>query len=511
MTLSKEQQQFTDLAVSGQNTIASATAGAGKTFTLAAAANSMITAKPNIKGVALTFSKPLADELQRKLPSAITGKTIHSLCYATVQKALKSFGGNRLNVDERKYRKLLQNKDIWNDESDGYMEIIEDLQKLPFGVEEFSKFVDVSYPEETKRVILDILNQGYTQFQEEGTITYNDMVWYPVLKDYSKHAWKNQVVFLDETQDTSALYLKAIQMHSNPNSLFLAVGDQQQTVHAWNGIPLDRFSQIQNELNATNVRFNRTYRLPQEHVDLLYQLNLTDDIVTENKISGNINNIKLDNVYNTAVPGDLILSRFHAGKKSNDVSLVEVGLGLLRQGKPIRYVRFDPVKYIEMFVKFVNRTKITNLTIGLVKWEEKLTEIARNTCAKKGNDLNYEDLRNKMELVDQKVETVQLHLNLYQGNDGNSFIAFVKQLYDRNRSDNAIILSSAHAAKGLESNNVYILNPHQFMSFRREPTIEEYVSEANVLFVALSRSKSNLNFIGEQPMAVKEQYLSYYF
>lgn len=511
MTLSKEQQQFTDLAVSGQNTIASATAGAGKTFTLAAAANQIIAVKPNIKGVALTFSKPLADELQRKLPPAITGKTIHSLCYATVQKALKAFDGGKLVVDERKYRKLLQDKDIWNDESDGYMEIIENLQKLPFTINELTEFINTNYPEETKRVVFDILSQGYTQFTEEGTITYNDMVWYPVLKDYSKYAWRNQVVFLDETQDTSALYLKAIQMHSNSNSLFLAVGDQQQTVHAWNGIPLDRFYQIQNELSAAQVRFNRTYRLPQEHVDLLYQLNLTNDIVTENKISGNINNIKLEKIYNTAVPGDLILSRFHAGKKSNDVSLVEVGLGLLRQGKPIRYVRFDPVKYIEMFVKFVNKAKITNLTIGLVKWEEKLTEIARNTCAKKGNDLNYEDLRSKMELVDQKVETVQLHLNLYQGNDGNSFITFVKQLYDRNRSDNAIILSSAHAAKGLESNNVYILNPHQFMSFRREPTIEEYVSEANVLFVALSRSKNNLNLVGATPMAVKEQYLNYYF
>lgn len=506
--LSEQQEQFVKFAVNGKNTIASATAGAGKTFTLAAAANAMIKDEPNTKGIAVTFSKPLADELNKKLPEAIPGKTIHSLCYSTVAKWRKMNTGNgTLTVDEQKYRKILKNYDIFGDEATEWMEDLTNIQSMPLSKKALNEYLKRQYLDDYE-MVKDVITDGINEYLEKGTVTYNDMVWYPILLEQDKAAWKNSLLLLDETQDVSDLYLSAIKLHLRPNAQIIAVGDAQQTVHTWNGIPITRFTDIKKELNSREIRFPITYRLPQSNVKLLYDLNLTNDIVTKKQNDGDVSNVDVNFVLDNAKPGDLILSRFHAGTRENDISLTALGLALLRRGKPIRYVRFNPLQPVQQFVEFVERSKVNvSAKLAFPIWEENLKQKLSNTISRTATD---EEINEKLERLNLKIETVKLHLDIFNGSSVNDFLSFVKELYNRNRSDNAIVLCSAHASKGLESDNVYIINPHQFMSFRRNPTVEEYVSEANVMFVAFSRSKENLLIVGDIPTSVRDEYLNFF-
>lgn len=500
MSLSKQQQAYVDTAVSGGNVIASATAGAGKTFVLAETANNLTKGKT---GVAVTFSKPLADELQVKLPPHIQGKTIHSLAYSTVAKALKASGNKgKLIVDGLKYRRLF--RQYVNDESEFEFWVgeLDNVQHMTLKLEELVKHIEETYGKYAS-MLIRVIQEGILIFHEEGKLTYTDMVWYPVLLGFDAHAWKNSVIMLDESQDVSELYMKTILMHSYKNSQILAVGDAQQTVHSWNGIPLNRFSVIRDELKAKQIRFHKTYRLPSTVVDLLYSLNLTDDIETESNREGSVSEKTIDYLLNNAKPGDMVLSRFHASQRGE--SLLSVGLALLQRGIPIRYVRYNPMDNIEAFVKFCKAEhRGTSVQMCLPLWESHLIDIVIS----RGN--KAQDIDKRILHAKERALSVKIHLDLYKGHNQADFLAFTKNIYNRNNADSAVILSSAHASKGLESKNVYIVNPEQFMLTRPSSTADDYVAEANVMFVALTRTKDNLYFIGNQPEKVSSKYLAYY-
>lgn len=58
-----------------------------------------------------------------------------------------------------------------------------------------------------------------------------------------------------------------------------------------------------------------------------------------------------------------------------------------------------------------------------------------------------------------------------------------------------IIFSSIHRAKGDEANNIYILNP-QLIPHKMATSAEDVEQESHILFVALSRSKDKMIFVG---------------
>ena len=122
-----------------------------------------------------------------------------------------------------------------------------------------------------------------------------------------------------------------------------------------------------------------------------------------------------------------------------------------------------------------------------------------------------QEVIDREDLIAGKVNSVQLHLNLYKAESPDGFNTFVQGLYTRHNTNNAVLLSSCHAAKGLESNNVFIVNPQQLMQMRKDATEEDYISEANVTFVAYTRTKENLYFVGgTSVMSLLPTYLDFY-
>jgi len=56
-------------------------------------------------------------------------------------------------------------------------------------------------------------------------------------------------------------------------------------------------------------------------------------------------------------------------------------------------------------------------------------------------------------------------------------------------------LTTVHKAKGLEADTTFILNPEEFPLNWKDQTEEELQQEMNIYFVALTRSKRELNFV----------------
>jgi DNA helicase II / ATP-dependent DNA helicase PcrA len=61
----------------------------------------------------------------------------------------------------------------------------------------------------------------------------------------------------------------------------------------------------------------------------------------------------------------------------------------------------------------------------------------------------------------------------------------------------SISLCTVHRAKGLEAERVYILEPDDMPMSWRHQQDWEYQQELNILYVALTRSKSELYLMGD--------------
>jgi superfamily I DNA/RNA helicase len=76
------------------------------------------------------------------------------------------------------------------------------------------------------------------------------------------------------------------------------------------------------------------------------------------------------------------------------------------------------------------------------------------------------------------------------------FVHGAKSLFgdDKETRPDQVILSSVHRAKGLETENVTILQPSKLGAWGE--TEESFQQEKNLMYVALTRAKASLNFCG---------------
>ena len=85
-----------------------------------------------------------------------------------------------------------------------------------------------------------------------------------------------------------------------------------------------------------------------------------------------------------------------------------------------------------------------------------------------------------------------IHIFVQKATTVGGIIEEIKRVFDGN-DEGEIMLSTVHKAKGLEADNVYILAtdrmPHPFGGHE----------ENNICYVAITRAKKNLFFVGPKP------------
>lgn len=92
---SKYQRDIFDWVINGRgDAVVQAAAGSGKTFTLVEAAKLL----KSSRAIFLAFNRHIAEELQKRLGTSMTAKTIHSVGMATVRSNL-----GKAIVDDSKY------------------------------------------------------------------------------------------------------------------------------------------------------------------------------------------------------------------------------------------------------------------------------------------------------------------------------------------------------------------------------------------------------------------------
>lgn len=469
--LSSYQESILDAVIaSSKNLAIEAVAGSGKTFTLKLIARSL---SGDCSAVFVAFSKAIVAELEKSgLP--IPAKTVHAIGYAALRSRVKS---HYKLVSEYKYPDLVSEylRESESELDSGDVCRLIDLIRLKLAdpsdrsaIESIIAEYDLDIDPAWIGIIPALLQSGeklaLSTRKGESRIDFTDMLYLPVKWGLKFDQW--DVVLADEIQDFSPLQLAVIKQITR--SRFIGVGDPFQAIMGFAGADCDSFQKVKGFFHCESMPLSICYRCPDAH------LALARDFVPH--IEGNHKSGTLH--YSASLPalneGDMIIARRTA-------PLVSECMRLIKQGKRA-YVRAKDLdkSLIRTAKRIFNADPAPKFALAAIQ-----------DCL----SLELDKIEPNPRVVD-RLEALVAIWDSSQPATLPDLIAAIKDVFKP--SEGAIVFSSIHASKGLESDNVVVLegNLLPFLKFAR--TAEAIQQERNITYVAYTRAKRSLTIVSPE-------------
>jgi superfamily I DNA/RNA helicase len=315
--------------------------------------------------------------------------------------------------------------------------------------------------------------------QDKETFDFDDQLFVPIYESWSYQHFDN--VFIDEAQDLSPIqHLMLSAMH---DSRKIAVGDRHQAIYGFRGASHESMDILKSRFAMVELPLSITYRCPRSVVGLAQRYCPTiqhREDAPEGEVAHRMEQIDPETLRNfVADPhlfrSGLVLSRTNA-------PLFRCILRHIRAKEPCR-VLSNFLDSFQSFVKSLARGRrggaeaMTSLEAmkHLDRWFERECEAA-------------EGRRGKLAYLRDRYETVELLLNEYP-----TVAQAVEAVRRLSTSRTGPTFSTIHKAKGLESDEVYILRP-DLMPSPWANGEQELIQEDNLSYVAITRARQSLTF-----------------
>ncbi|HLO52518.1 MAG TPA: UvrD-helicase domain-containing protein [Kamptonema sp.] len=490
-----------------------AVAGSGKTTTLRIAAIALQEAgiKPHDIKVAV-FGKANSLDLVKKFGNEWRESisTLHSAGWSLVKKFLSIQNSYDVEVKSNKYKSIAQDLELI-----GRRGTIGDL-KLKGAIardEDFTKLIDLvrlTNQEPTVETILEIgehfempdlfepniiataiaevLAIGENLANQKIKFDFTDQIWLPVKWQLHKQRWFSpyKFVLIDECQDLNAAQLElAIALAGNEGRL-LFVGDPRQAIMGFAGADCNSYQNILERTKATELPLSLCYRCPSDHIKLV-KWNFPEIPIEANPeaIAGKIEAIATDDLWSDKhcklTLGDMVICRKTAPLVNLCIRLIGRGIAATVKGKAIgEQIKGD----------LQDIAKMPNFTYPEF---HKAVLLYRTAKAER-----YRGLDNEEQLIEMLKDKLDALTEIYKSQPRATTIAHLEYYIDNLFSDESspITLSTCHRAKGLEGDRIFILRPEEMPMVWRNQQDWQLEQEYNLLYVALTRSKSELYLIG---------------
>lgn len=460
-----------------------ARAGTGKTTTILEG----IELAPESRIVMCAFNKVIAEELKTRLrnPRA-SARTLHSLGNGIV---LSHW--NRVTVDDRRGQRLaskaigVKNPPreipilVKNTAAIGKnvapFATVEQLRDLAVEFDFVPENKDLMAGEEpwTVEQVASAAHKAMELATErDGTIDFDDMVWLPVRMGWARPQF--DLVVIDECQDMNATQIQLARMVCNARGRIVVVGDPHQAIYGFRGADSSSMARLEKELSAKRLGLTTTYRCPQKVVALA-QRYVPDFHAAPSAPEGIVRDSSTEKLLDETRPGDFVLSRTNA-------PLARICLKLLRHGKKAIIRGRDVGRGLLKIIEKLEARDIPELMKLLGAWE---TSTVKTLEAQDAPD-------SKIDFVHDQADTIRdLSVGLASIAE---LRARLESLFSDNNIGSAIICSTVHKAKGLESERVFILEKTLFPGGRTSDQEEQ-----NIAYVAITRSKNELVMVQDLP------------
>lgn len=547
-TPSKYQQKILDCFTStNENILVNALAGSGKSSTIC-----LLTEHIDKSSIYIAFNASVVDEFKKKIKNPkVKVMTMHSLAYSIMlynveqegqkDEKPKGFGKQRskkeVHLDNFKPYKILD--DELTKRYGRYMDFsrrvfykeqyvslynlccltmtdmssMTDVDRLIDDHTLFVSFGEEDFPKPSIREITETLKVLDTKskqaFESDGSISFTEMLyityWKIKNKEWEVPYWAQYTnVMVDEGQDLSKLQLSFLPFIKRKTGRYVFVLDKNQAIYGFAGGDTNAWSSIPRLFSPmSSFDLPVCYRCAKSH---LRKVNKLFDIPIkprDDAPEGFVKNIDKDEIVNYAEPGDMIVSRKNKWLADCILSLAKNGIPVYMEDKAM----VDDIKKILTKAKCNSIRGLKNhLEKAIVSYYDKVKKLAtKKADSVKDNEKKAEEVADATSKIDN-INFLNAILKSYISS-GNSlststevFTKYIAKLLNTTPSPDCVRICSVHKAKGLEAENVFVLNEGK-VAYDFRQSKEQNIQEKNLSYISMTRAKNGLYLVKEPTKA----------
>lgn len=500
-TPSPQQQTVIDFVAHGTGSaFVEAVAGAGKTTTLV---DALAGASGSVAFVA--YNKKIADEIKNRIAplgfgNRVQAGTFHSFGLRCWRRAYPQVKAGPEAAREKSDRTIAALKipkplegftlglmSLAKQRAIGLFGAIDDRKLYWDIIEHFDMLYDLE--DETlaqQGVELAITGLRLHAKHAPEIINFDDMIWMPIISGV--RMWQNDMVFVDEAQDTNPARRAFVRKMMNPrNGRAVFVGDRHQAIYGFTGADNDAVDQIIRDFHCTSLPMTVTYRCPKAVVAKAQEV-VSHIEAHASAPEGSVSRTNLDDFMIGAMPdaekplnllpSDAILCRKTKPLIDTAFALIRAGVACHVEGRDIG------AGLIKLISKFDSAKDLQSMLDRLEAYGEQRCEM-----------LTSKGKNGQAEALADRIATIMVIADRFKT------IGEVKQqiswLFEDSEQQKkpTLTLSTVHKAKGREWPRVFVLGANQWMPgpWARQPW--EQNQERNIEYVAITRAQSELTFI----------------
>lgn len=483
-----EQQAIVEAVKSSTDSLmVTAYAGCAKTTTLTLIAVAQVARDPSTKGLALAFNVRIKKELETRLPSEFSCLTLNGIGHRVWGQTL----GKRLELDSNKINRLvsavsntLESKELWQDIRSLALQAMmsgmipqgyPDLGLIPDTLPTWRELAEdldrdpraIPY---ARQVLTNSVKESF-----KGLISFDDQIYMSALFSTPSSWPKFSFVMVDEAQDLSPL--NHLQIRALKGARLVVVGDPKQAIYAWRGADSASMQTMQSLAPAwQHFPLTTTFRCPKLIVER-QKFHAPGFRAAPSAPQGEITTWENWNFLDLPKGQTAILCR-------NNAPLFSIAFKLMRAKRGFTMLGNDIGKNLVSLARKIcplGDTPTTTFLSEVQKWAER--KIAEAVA--KGHDNRLSSIADRRECLIaiasecKTVKEVQTTLeNMYAN------------------SSALLTLSTGHRAKGLEWENVVVLDPWRIPSkfALTSGNAGELEQEDNIRYVIETRAKQKLIF-----------------
>jgi superfamily I DNA/RNA helicase len=469
----------------------------------------------------VAFNKPIALELQRRVPSGCDAMTMHSM---GLKACTKAFG--RLEIDGDRVYTLIEkisgtNVRVLRKEKFPMLAATEKLVGLckmtltdptADALDELVGKYDIDL-DEYRREVYEYVPQVLELSKDPSNgkcLDFNDMIWLPVI--HKLNVTKYDLLLCDERQDFNRCQQALAMMACHR---MICVGDKNQAIYGFAGADSESMERAEKELGETErgcviLPLTVTRRCGRAIVKEAQQYvpefeaheSNCDGLVGKQYLSAKpckckktcsskgseAEGVVLDcpichgtgkfTYMDVVKDGDMILCRTNAPLVSQCFKFLKLGRKATIQGR-------DVGKGLISLVKKTKATSVEDLIAKLDDW--RANEERKEQAKRIPSESKLQSIRDKADCL------ICFTAGCHRVED---VLARIDAIFTDTRDIPGIKLSSIHRAKGLESDRVFILRGKGMMGYPIEKmTGSERQQELNLRYVSVTRAIKELYYV----------------
>lgn len=414
-------------------------------------------ASPASNIVYCAFNKSIATETQEKMPEGVQAKTLHSVGMGFVR---EHFGRIKVSMDQNNFRmkELLGYKNADRMKKDDFslttkvckvVGLLKNFmldgtkENIAHLVNHFGVDVNGSL-ESIQKFAPQLLDMAVEETNGVKYIDFDDMIYLPAKMGIIKQSYDLMIV--DEAQDLNPAQHEMV---CKAAKRIIMIGDDKQAIYGFRGSDSNSINNCISKLEESGGEveqfpLNVTWRCPKSHVKAVQHI-VPDLQAAPGAIEGEIHDIKLKDITKHLTGSNsLVMSRVNA-------PICQLAFRLIKENIPCRIQGRDFGAGLISLVRKLDdkQNDIPNLMEKLE--DHRQNEMDRISKQKQfGADVAIQNMNDKCDCI------VYLSEGLSHTDE---LINRIEDLFSEERKGDQVLLSSGHRAKGLEADDIFILNP----------------------------------------------------